>query len=665
MSVVKNECAMVASPSETSTGGKRKREGKLRSKVWEHFTKHENKPECVCNHCERVFSCKTNAGTTPLQRHIFWGRCAVYNKENEGKVETLPKNTKRSLGQDRNFVPRNLDEECSLRDLTELIINWELPFNFVEDPSFQKYIRGIYPTYKFPSWIAMRSDCMKRYELEKNILKDILEHSKPRVCLTFDTWTSSKDLPYMAIRVHFIDKGWKLHKRIINFVLVPVKESGENLADVIIRCLLEWNIKKICTITLDNCTTNDVLARTLSEHYSSRSSLLLQGCAVQVRCWGRILNLIVQEGLDEIKDSIRRIRNAVKYVKMTPGKEFEFLQFADQEGIPRGKMLALDNYTQWNSTYKMLGSVLPYRWAYDRMRSCDRHFKDPPTPEDWEKAKIVRHFLETFFSVINTVCGTTKCCTANVFFNEVYRILTLLRDTATDLGSLRGRMALNMLEKFEKYWMEKEPNILLSVAVVLDPRCKLKYLRFCYNKIYDSSLVGDLMDRVEGELRKLFDEYMAEYEASCCVEATSNKSSDEGTPSVISTNLIEDFFKFSEEEDIFQSKTELDVFLEEKLYRSQTPSDEEDFDILQWWKANSSKFRVLSRMARDVLAIPVSSVASECAFSTHGGVLSEFHSSLLPSTVEALVCSQDWIRGEPVQTDFEEEMDKAFAGNWS
>ncbi|GFZ12504.1 hypothetical protein Acr_23g0008890 [Actinidia rufa] len=547
MSVVKNECAMVASPSETSTGGKRKREGKLRSKVWEHFTKHENKPECVCNHCERVFSCKTNAGTTPLQRHIFWGRCAVYKKENEGKVETLPKNTKRSLGQDRNFVPRNFDEECSLRDLTELIINWELPFNFVEDPSFQKYIRGIYPTYKFPSWITMRSDCMKRYEVEKNILKDILEHSKPRVCLTFDTWTSSKDLPYMAIRVHFIDKGWKLHKRIINFVLVPVKESGENLADVIIRCLLEWNIKKICTITLDNCTTNDVLARTLSEHYSSRSSLLLQGCAVQVRCWGRILNLIVQEGLDEIKDSIRRIRNAVKYVKMTPGKEFEFLQFADQEGIPRGKMLALDNYTQWNSTYKMLGSVLPYRWAYDRMRSCDRHFKDPPTPEDWEKAKIV----------------------------------------PTDLGSLRGRMALNMLEKFEKYWMEKEPNILLSVAVVLDPRCKLKYLRFCYNKIYDSSLVGDLMDRVEGELRKLFDEYMAEYEASCCVEATSNKSSDEGTPSVISTsafqlkmNSIEDFFKFSEEEDVFQSKTELD----------------------------------------------------------------------------------DWIRGEPVQTDFEEEMDKAFSG---
>ena len=69
-------------------------------------------------------------------------------------------------------------------------------------------------------------------------------------------------------------------------------------------------------------------------------------------------------------------------------------------------------------------------------------------------------------------------------------------------------------------------------------------------------------------------------------------------------------------------------------------------------------------MARNVLAIPVSSVDSECAFSTHGGVLNEFHSSLLPSTVEALVCSQDWIRGEPVQTDFEEEMEKDFAGNW-
>ena len=42
-------------------------------------------------------------------------------------------------------------------------------------------------------------------------------------------------------------------------------------------------------------------------------------------------------------------------------------------------------------------------------------------------------------------------------------------------------------------------------------------------------------------------------------------------------------------------------------------------------------------MTRDVLAIPVSIVASESAFSTGG-----FRSSLFPLMVQNLVCAQNW-----------------------
>jgi hypothetical protein len=166
---------------------------------------------------------------------------------------------------------------------------------------------------------------------------------------------------------------------------------------------------------------------------------------------------------------------------------------------------------------------------------------------------------------------------------------------------------------------------------------------------------------VEDELHKLFDEYVPQYEAS-------SKIIDEGTSLVTrtsslknKTNFLEEFYNLTEEEDIFQSKPELDVYLEENLHRSKTPGNEEEFDILQWWKANSSKFPVLSRMAHDILAIPVSSIPSKCVFRTDAGVLNKFQSSLLPSTIEALVCTQDWIRGEPVRTEFEEEIDMHFA----
>ena len=61
------------------------------------------------------------------------------------------------------------------------------------------------------------------------------------------------------------------------------------------------------------------------------------------------------------------------------------------------------------------------------------------------------------------------------------------------------------------------------------------------------------------------------------------------------------------DEDSVESKYELDRYL---LESSEDP-DVEDFDILMWWKMNSSRYRVLSQIARDVLAIPISTVASE------------------------------------------------------
>ena len=70
---------------------------------------------------------------------------------------------------------------------------------------------------------------------------------------------------------------------------------------------------------------------------------------------------------------------------------------------------------------------------------------------------------------------------------------------------------------------------------------------------------------------------------------------------------------------------------------------DDDFDILQWWRVNSSKYPTLSRMARDVLAVPASSVASESAFSTGSRIISDYRSRLAPRTVEALVCLQDWM----------------------
>nr|KAJ0220887.1 hypothetical protein LSAT_V11C200066950 [Lactuca sativa] len=49
-------------------------------------------------------------------------------------------------------------------------------------------------------------------------------------------------------------------------------------------------------------------------------------------------------------------------------------------------------------------------------------------------------------------------------------------------------------------------------------------------------------------------------------------------------------------------------------------------------------------MAKDILAIQILSVASDSSFSTCGRVVSDYQTSLSTLIVEALLCTQDWVR---------------------
>ncbi|CAA0824227.1 Zinc finger BED domain-containing protein DAYSLEEPER [Striga hermonthica] len=75
----------------------------------------------------------------------------------------------------------------------------------------------------------------------------------------------------------------------------------------------------------------------------------------------------------------------------------------------------------------------------------------------------------------------------------------------------------------------------------------------------------------------------------------------------------------------------------------------DDFDLLGWWKSKVSSYSILSKVAKDVLVFPSSTVASENAFSLGGRIVDPFRASLTSRMVEALVCTNDWLKGEEFQ----------------
>ena len=73
--------------------------------------------------------------------------------------------------------------------------------------------------------------------------------------------------------------------------------------------------------------------------------------------------------------------------------------------------------------------------------------------------------------------------------------------------------------------------------------------------------------------------------------------------------------------DHIELSNELDLYLMKSVEYQAPNALGAPFDILLWWKVNSLKYPVLSHIARDVFAIPLSTVAYESTFSTGGRIL--------------------------------------------
>jgi hypothetical protein len=82
---------------------------------------------------------------------------------------------------------------------------------------------------------------------------------------------------------------------------------------------------------------------------------------------------------------------------------------------------------------------------------------------------------------------------------------------------------------------------------------------------------------------------------------------------------------------------ELDKYMVEPLIKQNL------FDILAYWKNQTDKYPVLSQIARDLMSVQVSTVASKSAFSAGGRVIDPYRNRLDPEVVEALICTKDWI----------------------
>ncbi|KAL5579325.1 hypothetical protein UlMin_011767 [Ulmus minor] len=235
----------------------------------------------------------------------------------------------------------------------------------------------------------------------------------------------------------------------------------------------------------------------------------------------------------------------------------------------------------------MLHVALKCQKAFERYEEEDdkyfAHFQEneggkkqvrPPSTLDWNNARIFVNFLQSFYDV-TLKFSATKSVSINCFYNETCKLHNQINELSENDDNLLSKMVSNMKLKFDKYWRNPENiNLLMFLAIVLDPRYKMGYVKFSLRYFYDVRTVASVTLLIEHTLNRL---YALHESASSHQRRT----------------FLSNFIKHQEEHLVLESCNEVEKYLGDENVNPLTPS----FNILLWWKVNSTKYNILAMIA--------------------------------------------------------------------
>ncbi|KAL2340347.1 hypothetical protein Fmac_008287 [Flemingia macrophylla] len=632
---------------------------KKKSIVWEHFTIETVSPGCRrarCKQCAQTFAYSTGskvAGTSHLKRHIAKGTCsALLRNHDHNQLTPYTARTRGSGAGNASDTPKRryrspstpyiiFDQDKCRHEIARMIIMHDYPLHMVEHPGFVAFVQNLQPQFKMVTFNSIQGDCVATYLMEKQHILKYIEGLPGRVCLTLDIWTSSQSLGYVFITGHFVDHDWKLQRRILNVVMEPYPDSDAALTHSVAVCLSDWGLEgRLFSVTCNQALSN-VALENLRPLLSLKNPHVLNGQLLVGSCIARTLSNLAKDLLGSAEDLIIKIRDSVKYVKTSESHEEKFLELKQHLQVPSERSLSVDDQIQWNTSYQMLVAASELKEVFSCLDTSDPDYKGAPSMQDWKLVEILCSYLKPLFDAANILTTTTHP-TAITFFHEVWKLQLDATRAVTSEDPFISRLNKIMNEKIGKYW--RECSLVLALAVVMDPRFKMKLVEFSFTKIYgdDAHLY---IKTVDDGIHELFHEYVAlplpltpayaeDGNAGC-----HSRMEESPGGAVLTDNGLTDFDAYIKETTSQQMKSELDQYLEESLL-PRVP----DFDVLRWWKLNKLKYPTLSKMARDILSVPASTVSSDSVFYSKSKEMDRYRSSLRPETVEALICAKDWMQ---------------------
>ncbi|KAJ6804882.1 zinc finger BED domain-containing protein RICESLEEPER 2 [Iris pallida] len=634
---------LVGSPPEIASSNQNVPKRKKKSKYWEFFTiLYQTNPDnslvldpkgnpiayaAQCKKCANIYKWKTGGGTGTISRHYetCYGRDTI--PASQTQINFDGGSTGSNMGTFSYSAARHKTE------FTKYLISDELPFTAGESDNLYDYVTSsLNPCFSKVPRGAARKEAIRLFHEKKEALKESFLHVS-QIAITSDIWTSKQNYAYICITTHYIDSQWVLQKRIICLKILEFPHTGSIIASAIIEHVREYDIhQKIFSVSFDNASNNTSAISSLQLLFQP----ILEGRLMHVRCACHIINLVVKECLDYFSSHLDTLRQCLHSLNTSPARQQQFKATCLHFSI-RFRRFVKDVPYRWNSTYLMLKSAIPFKDPITYYCNTDLNFEFQVTEDDWEVASSIYDFLETFYNATRTLSGVyypTSC----LALQELCNISFLFSKYRTNHNF--AYVVQKMEAKFKKYWGDVP--LLYCLSSIFDPRIKLDGVDTLLDDFGQNMNVD--VSGIKVEVKATLDRLVIHYEDKAPTPRPTQGPSGSSSSGLVSKlTHAKRILQRKKQRQSSQPTQELSLYL--SSYEEEDDSSTH-FTILEWWKKHEKRYPVLSMIARDLLMVPVSTVASESCFSSGSRILSKKRSRLLPDILEACVCVQDWVHAE-------------------
>ena len=445
-----------------------------------------------------------------------------------------------------------------------------------------------------------------------SLIKAAKEYTK-MFGFTTDMWRSRALDSYMSLTAHYINKMWDL-VRIVPFIQYfgPNRHTGLNLKlmmDQFMRVLtIEGpEIRKI--VVCDNASNNKVMMRLgegeLEEYYCCLHTIQL--------CIEAVFELqVLNHRLLEIVDKCNECAKFVRRSETNKNDLFKACRLKEISPIMPKKSIDV----RWNSKEANIESILKVKPALDHLVQTDETMSWAEKVPNAAETKVLES-LEEILKHVKVSCKAWEGET-HPTIQAVIPELWNLKDILTRKGNSRERYVAKFAKELKHLIEERFPdcgckNLFNRTAHLLDPEYQGLILKQ-YPGTYE--LAREEIKQIAVRYQTFPDENSSSQSQSAEDRLDPDQNENLSAAQRLKLTQASSGDEEVRIENVFTSvEVELDKYEKLKINHCS--------DLLTWWRDNESAFPVLSKVAREVFAVPASSASSERCFSVGSMVSSK------------------------------------------